>query len=209
MDKIYRSYPDKRLLILTGPQGSGNHMWSKIFNTHSKSFGWNNEDYWEGHHTEPYNEYWANPEKMEGLIFPEEYNVTSISCPYWRDVTPQVPMYKEFIQNCQQLGVNVTVCVLSRDRNIIERQQKRVRGESTMQTFMYQLPHLYADYYLSYETLQIFKAQYLQKIQYDLQWPIDITKCVDIISEDTNEKYIHDVERQPLDALVEKVSLES
>ena len=111
-------------------------MWSKIFNTHSKSFGWNNEDYWEGHHTEPYNEYWANPEKMEGLIFPEEYNVTSISCPYWRDVTPQVPMYKEFIQNCQQLGVNVTVCVLSRDRNIIERQQKRVRGESTMQTFI-------------------------------------------------------------------------
>jgi hypothetical protein len=199
----------KRLLILTGPQGAGNHLWSKIFNTHWKSNGWNNEEYWEGHNKEPFNKYWADPSLIYPGLFEEEFNVTSISCPYWRNGAPQIPMYNQFIMQMDQLEIDVTLCVLSRDKNILEAQQKRVRGNVTMDTFIRQLPHLYADYFLSYETLQVFKHEYLQKVQKDLDWPIDIRKCSEIIEEDANKKYVQSVRSQPLDAVVKQACRDS
>ena len=30
----------KQMLIVTGPQGAGNHLWSKIFSLHPKVYGW-------------------------------------------------------------------------------------------------------------------------------------------------------------------------
>lgn len=38
----------KKLLILTGPQGSGNHLMAKIFSTHPEVAGWTalSEKYW-------------------------------------------------------------------------------------------------------------------------------------------------------------------
>ena len=39
----------KTLAVLTGPQGSGNHLWSKIFSLHEDVFGWKSllDNYWE------------------------------------------------------------------------------------------------------------------------------------------------------------------
>jgi len=41
----------KRLLVVTGPQGSGNHMWSKIFSESPQVQGWKEltQEYWVGH----------------------------------------------------------------------------------------------------------------------------------------------------------------
>ena len=47
----------KTLAILTGPQGSGNHLWSKIFSLHEDVFGWKSllDNYWEAHrYSEPF-----------------------------------------------------------------------------------------------------------------------------------------------------------
>ena len=46
----------KKMLILTGPQGSGNHMWSKIFALHPSVYGWQElvEEFWIGHDREPF-----------------------------------------------------------------------------------------------------------------------------------------------------------
>ena len=43
------------LLIVTGPQGSGNHLFAKLFNLHPDVYGLNMTRYWQGHDTEPFN----------------------------------------------------------------------------------------------------------------------------------------------------------
>ena len=58
----------KTLAILTGPQGSGNHLWSKIFSLHHDVFGWKSllDNYWEAHRTtEPFAKCWKNIELLK------------------------------------------------------------------------------------------------------------------------------------------------
>ena len=61
-----------KLILLTGPQGSGNHMWSKLFAMHPVVTGWVMQNYWEGHHEEPFAEYWDNPDKLKEFQIPEK-----------------------------------------------------------------------------------------------------------------------------------------
>ena len=84
-----------KLLILTGPQGSGNHLWAKILSRHPFVYGWKMKKYWEGHHLEPFSHWWDDPSKIEDTQ--TKYNFTSISCPYFRDNKPCIPKYEEFI----------------------------------------------------------------------------------------------------------------
>ena len=48
----------KQLVIAVGPQGSGNHLYAKIFGSNSKVFAWESlqEKYWEGHDMEPFSD---------------------------------------------------------------------------------------------------------------------------------------------------------
>ena len=73
---------DKTLVILTGPQGSGNHLWSKILSLHEDVFGWKSllDNYWEAHRiSEPFAEYWKNPDKLCDFDWSQsEYYFTSI-----------------------------------------------------------------------------------------------------------------------------------
>jgi hypothetical protein len=57
----------KTILILTGPQGSGNHMWSKIFALHPQVRGWQAllDQYWIGHDQEPWAQYWQDPAQLK------------------------------------------------------------------------------------------------------------------------------------------------
>ena len=52
-----------KMLILIGPQGAGNHLWSKIFSLHAEVFGWKSllENYWEAHRfSEPFAQHWRD-----------------------------------------------------------------------------------------------------------------------------------------------------
>ena len=44
------------LVIMTGPQGAGNHLFSKALGQNSELYGWQQlqQQYWEGHDKEPY-----------------------------------------------------------------------------------------------------------------------------------------------------------
>ena len=55
-----------KILVITGPQGSGNHCWSKIFSTHSDVCGWEDltKQYWVGHDKEPLFHCCHNPELL-------------------------------------------------------------------------------------------------------------------------------------------------
>ena len=70
----------KKLLIITGPQGSGNHLWSKIFAMHPIVVGWPMlRKEWQGHHEEPFNKYWQQPEKLQEFDTDKKYHVKFIS----------------------------------------------------------------------------------------------------------------------------------
>lgn len=69
----------KNILILTGPQGSGNHMWSKIFALHPSVYGWQElvDEFWIGHDHEPFAQCWADHTQLDNFDWSKsDYYVT-------------------------------------------------------------------------------------------------------------------------------------
>jgi hypothetical protein len=204
-----------KLLIITGPQGSGNHMWSKLFAMHPVVQGWVMQEYWEGHHLEPFAEYWDDPDKFKDFVVPEnkKYFVTSISCPYFRNKKAQIPKYNRFISQAEKI-FNVQVCVIGRDPTILELQQKRVRGKHTSEQALEALEKVwkYKPYMLSMENFYLYRGKYLKRIEEDLDFPVAWNHKVridDIANRSSNKKYISDVEQQALDKMVHQAQEES
>ena len=92
---------------MTGPQGSGNHLFSKALGQNKNIFVWPKlqEKYWEGHDLEPFAEYWDDPDKFKDFVVPEnkKYFVTSVSCPYFRNKKAQIPKYNRFISQAEKI----------------------------------------------------------------------------------------------------------
>ena len=120
-----------KLLILTGPQGSGNHLFVKIFSSHKSVHGWKmKHNEWKGHHDEPFSLYWRKPELFKDANLNKKYYVTSISCPYFYRKKPTIPDYEKFIK-CASTVFKVQICIIGRDKNILYEQQTRVRSKHT------------------------------------------------------------------------------
>ena len=195
----------KTLAVLTGPQGSGNHLWSKIFSLHEDVFGWKSllDNYWEAHRfSEPFAEHWKDPSTLHKFDWSQsQYYFTSISIPLGIESkgTKWCPNVVQFCTNAQACGVKTKVLVIGRDQNILAHQQNRIREESTIRHFLDQLPNFEKPTYLSYELLYLYKQEYLKSL--DVGFPIAwYDKRVDEILEvDANAKYINYVEHNPLD----------
>jgi len=207
----------KRMLILTGPQGSGNHLFSKIFALHEKVFGWKTllNTYWEGHHYEPFAKCWADPKELHLFDWTQsDYYVTSISCPYFRNGLPEVPDYLKFIETAL-LHCEIDVAVIGRDANILEFQQKRVRGMETTGFFLEQLEDIYSAQtnvsFISQELLYLYKGMYLEKIANDLDFPIAFwdPEVEVILEKDANRKYVKRADEYWLDFEVQKAIKDS
>lgn len=201
----------KTLLILTGPQGSGNHLWSKIFALHPRVLGWRAllNEYWIGHDEEPWAHYWLNPGDLRHAPWTQsDWHVTSISVPYMNNGEPTVPNFKAFVSGVQNLGYRVKLGVLGRDRNILDYQETRVRGQKTYEQAVAEYARFAQPAYLSYELLHLYGAQYLQKLERELEFPIawDNARLKEILAEDTNYKYFQPVDQQPLDAVTKHAS---
>jgi len=201
----------KQLLILSGPQGSGNHLWSKIFALHPQVSGWRAllDTYWIGHDQEPFAEYWNNPAMLSAYNWrAADWHVTSISVPYMNNGTATVPDFKGFVQAAQSLGVKVKFAVLGRDRNIVEMQQQRVRGGITLPQALAQYAPFANPVFLSYELLHLYGTKYLETVAKQLEFPIAIndTRLTAILSEDTNAKYFAAVEHHATDDLAKHAS---
>jgi len=201
----------KTLLILTGPQGSGNHLWSKIFALHRQVLGWHalNSEYWIGHDEEPWAHYWSNPQDLRNAPWGvSDWHVTSVSVPFMNNGTADVPDFKAFVSGVQNLGYRVKIAVLGRDRNILQHQETRVRGNTTFDLALAEYSKFSMPTFLSYELLHLYGKQYLQRVEKELEFPIDFNNpAIDnILKEDTNKKYFHPVAEQPLDSVVKHAS---
>jgi len=196
----------KTILIITGPQGAGNHLWSKIFALHSQVTGWSAllTDYWIGHDQEPFAQYWQAPEQLRYYRWAQsDWYVTSMSVPYMMNGTPTVPNFKAFVRQCQIAGLRIKFAVLGRDQNIVQMQQTRVRGAPTLETALAEFSQFASPVYLSYELLHLYGAKYLENVAQQLSFPIATAdpRLKDILAEDANSKYFQPIKHHVTDDL--------
>ena len=155
----------RKLLIITGPQGSGNHLWSKIFALHPQVCGWKHllDTYWIGHDQEPFARYWKYPQQLNEFDWTQSnYYVASVSVPYMDNGTATVPNFKEFIEELRKLNIVVQVAVIGRDQSILKEQQKRVRDSETLPLALAEVARFTNVDFLSYELLHLYKETYLK-----------------------------------------------
>ena len=185
-----------KFLILTGPQGSGNHLFVKLLGMHPAVEGWPMlRDEWQGHHQEPFADAWEDPKKLNDRKWTNErHYLSSISCPYIKSNTPHIPKYAEFITEAKK-HCDVVIGIIGRDRNILDTQQKRLRKEPTtalaLQEFKI-LQQLAPIVFLSQELFFLYGADYINAIGSQIGFPVLCPSEVmkDYLKVDSNKKYI-------------------
>lgn len=202
------------LLIITGPQGSGNHLFSKIFALHKDVVGWPEllNTHWLGHKDEPFQHLWIDPSNIDKFDWSKsKYFVTSISTPYVHNKTHAIPKYKEFISKAKN-HATIKIGIIGRDKTILKFQQQRVRrGEHTtplaLRAFK-ELPDLAETFYLSQELFYLYGKDYLKNICNMINFPIDYNNdyIIKIKKDEANKKYISQSVQGPFDEIQGKIN---
>jgi hypothetical protein len=202
----------KRLLIVTGPQGSGNHLFSRLLSLHPEVEGWTEmlDNYWVPSDQEPFAEYWVDPDRLTADVFEgRDYYLANVSCPFFFDGTRHVPKILEVARRAAEFGVTVEIAIVVRDQNINQLQQLRVRREHTTpiaQKYYYEtlLPSEFPVHFLDHEAFFLHTTHYLRWISQVLDFPIayDDPDIMRFISEDANHKYVKYVDAHWLDDVI-------
>lgn len=199
----------RRLLLITGPQGSGNHMFAKIFALHPDVYAWKalTETYWIGHDQEPFNPLWLDPRGWATHDFGDyQWAVASMSCPYVQQGSTLSPDYDGFISAAESAGWRVQIAVIGRDINVLRHQQQRLRSRHT---FPIMIDHVntvldkYDPDFISHELAVLYGAAYLRSLSRALDFPIvwRDSRVDEILAENANEKYFHPVDHHWVDDL--------
>lgn len=202
----------KKLLIVTGPQGSGNHLFSRVFSTHPSVGGWKQllDEYWVPSDLEPFAEYWVYPERMTAGDFEGyDYWLANVSVPFVYNGIRQTPKILEMARQARKLGIEVTIAIIVRDQNIQAEQQLRVRKEVTLPIAQeYYYDHLLTSdfpvHFLDNEAFFLHREHYLRWVSKLLKFPVDYSNpdVFKFISEDPNRKYVKHVDEYWLDEQV-------
>lgn len=202
----------KQLLIITGPQGSGNHLFSRLLSLHPDVSGWDEmlDQYWIPSDQEPFAEYWVNPDRLSADHFDgADYHLANVSCPFFFDGVRYIPKILEVAQRARSFGVAVQIAIIVRDQNINQLQQLRVRQQHTTplaQDYYYNtlLPSDFPVHFLDHEAFFLHTTHYLRWVSKILDFPIawDDPDIMKFISEDANHKYVKYVDQHWLDDVV-------
>jgi len=203
-----------KMIILLGPQGSGNHLFGKIFSLHDDVHGWKaaldpNTGFFIPHYEEPFNWHWNNISKIDlSILGGKQYAVTSISNPYIENWLPRVPPVYDFMTQLESIGIEPQLVVIGRDQNILTHQQTRLRGGPTWGN-MPQLLRFVKEppFFVSQELLYLYRRQYIKSLSAWLDFPLawDDARIDDILKEDANAKYIHAADPYWLDDHVRNI----
>lgn len=202
----------KQLLIITGPQGSGNHLFSRLLSLHPDVSGWDEmlDQYWVPSDQEPFAEYWVNPDRLSADHFDgADYHLANVSCPFFFDGVRYIPKILEVAERAKSFGVAVQIAIIVRDQNINQLQQLRVRRQHTTplaQEYYYNtlLPSDFPVHFLDHEAFFLHTTHYLRWVSKILDFPIawDDPDIMKFISEDANHKYVKYVDQHWLDDVV-------
>jgi len=197
------------ILVISGPQGTGNHVFSKVLSMHSNVHGWDQllREYWVNHDNAPYKDIWSKPAAIDYIDWEEHENyVLSVSGPYV-DGSPTgrqtvYPDYAEVLNRLDAKG-NLQVGIIGRDQNITAQNQLRKRGVESLHNYLNKIEDLtaYRHTFLSVELLYMFRHQYVKSLDSVLDIPVDYEnqKLHYILNKDPNAKYVHYVEHSWLD----------
>jgi len=211
---MFAARTNKKLLIITGPQGSGNHLFSRLLSNHPNVNGWEelSDKYWVPSDQEPFAEYWVDPNKLTAEHFAgKDYHLANVSCPFFYDGVRYIPKIKEVAEKTQSFGIDVQIAIIVRDSNINAQQQLRVRGEVTTpiaQDYYYNhiIPSGIKYHFLDNEAFFLHKEYYLKWVSNFLEFPVDYNNpdIFKFIDEDPNKKYVNYVNEYWLDEEVWK-----
>tara|TARA_Y100001973_G_scaffold47082_1_gene70174 strand:+ start:482 stop:1099 length:618 start_codon:yes stop_codon:yes gene_type:complete len=193
----------KKLLIVAGPQGSGNHLFARLLSAHPNVVGWDSlkNNYWVPSDEEPFARFWVHPEE---LTFPKgDFFCANVSVPFFYDGVRQVPKIKEVAQKAMSLGVQPIIALIVRDRNINELQQKRVGGEVTMDTALKYFKDL-SCHFIDHEAFFLWKEKYIDYLGRILEFPVTTKGIDNFITVDANHKYVFPVQEHWLDNEIRK-----
>lgn len=201
---------DKHLLIVTGPQGSGNHLFSRIFSQHPDIEGWEDlkNNYWVPSDIEPFIEYWLYPERLTAERFANNnYFVANVSCPCYINGARTWPKIREVADRAKELGVRVTIAIIVRDRNINTVQQQRLmQGYASLpeaQDYYYNniLNSDHEVHFVDHEAFFLHGKHYLKWLSKILDFPVawDSDRIYDFIDMDANHKYVTAIDSHWLD----------
>jgi hypothetical protein len=201
--------PDKKLLIITGPQGSGNHLFSRLLSLHPDVAGWEElkNKYWVPSDLEPFADYWVQPELLTAeKFYGYRCHLANVSCPFMYDGVRYVPRILEVAERAKLLGIDVQIAIIVRDQNINAEQQRRVRGEITTpiaQDYYYNtlLKSEFPVHFLDHEAFFLHKEHYLKWVGQILNFPVELdsNKINKFIDKDANYKYVKYVDEYWLD----------
>lgn len=199
----------KKLVIITGPQGSGNHLFSRLLSLHPLVKGWEEllQKYWVPSDEEPYADYWVDPYKLTKNQFDNfDYHLANVSCPFMYDGQRYVPKILEVAERAKSFGIHVEIAIIVRDQNINAEQQRRVRGEVTTpiaQEYYYNilLNSEFPVHFLDHEAFFLHKEYYLQWVGKILNFPVEtnLDSINLFIDKDANHKYVKYVNEYWLD----------
>ena len=198
------------ILVISGPQGTGNHVFSKVLSMHSNVHGWDQllREYWINHDNAPFKDIWNTPENIDNYDWTEHENyVLSVSGPYVdKDAMgvrqTKYPDYKEVLRRLNDKG-NLQVGIIGRDQNITAQNQLRKRGVESLHNYLNKIEDImkYRHTFLSVELLYMFRHQYVKSLDSVLDIPVDYSneRLHYILNKDPNAKYVHYVENSWLD----------
>lgn len=201
----------KKLLIVTGPQGSGNHLFSRLLSNHNDVNGWEelSYKYWVPSDQEPFAEYWVTPDKLTiEHFYGKDYHLANVSCPFFYDGVRYVPKILEVAERAKSFGIDVQIAIIVRDQNINKLQQLRVRKEHTTpiaQDYYYNtlLNSDFPVHFLDHEAFFLHKEHYLKWVSKIIDFPISTgPEILKFIEEDANSKYVQYVQEYWLDEVV-------
>ena len=185
-----------KVILITGPQGSGNHIWSKILSLHPNVNGWENvnDRYWVPHKDEPHSSLWQDMSLWENHDFAKD-TVISISIPFVTKGVPTFPDIHHWKEIMTGRKIDHSICIITRDKNINYLQNERVRPVNNYINSLQYIDTLNVDLFLSTETLLLYKKKYLKQISKQLNFPIDYNNnnIYNILSQSFNEKYVKGV----------------
>ena len=201
--------PAKKLLIITGPQGSGNHLFSRLLSLHQSVSGWEEllDKYWVPSDQEPFADYWIHPDRLHADQFTGfNYYLANVSCPFMYDGVRYVPKILEVAERASSYGIDVQIAIIVRDKNINAEQQRRVRGVVTTpiaQDYYYNtlLKSNFPVHFLDHEAFFLHQEHYLKWVGKTLNFPVELdpAKINRFIDQDANHKYVKYVNEYWLD----------
>ena len=176
----------RKLIVVLGPQGSGNHMISSLLAANPVTVGWDGS---QDHSYEPFYECWLNPELLHSYPWQDGVHFTNMSCPFITDEKETIfPDIKSFLQNAR-IYADVQLAVIARDKNILEQQNARLGRPYLAYNLVDQLLRLDEDIvFISHESIELYGNLYWNNIEQQLDIPA--TDIAHLLTINANQKYI-------------------